>query len=179
MPINSAFIANPMLQRKPETAADWVRWANEMSKHVSDIVAVALAQAAADTAQTAANTAQAQANLSGVIGLGQPFVWNSTAAGVMPAGDPTRDLIARFYDKAGLEIATRTLKGSLTSATGNIAVTAVSVTGQATTYALTDDATKAVRADVKHTASNKIATLSWAAVDESVAGGTPATGGGK
>lgn len=132
-------------------------------------------QRATDTAQT---TAVASAETSAK-GIGTNFVWNTDPAGVYPSGDPTRDLVVVFYDSAGAQVATRTLRGTLTSASGLIAVTAVSTTGEATTYVLIDDGTASVRADITHTASTAKASLAWSSVDTSVAGGTPASGGSK
>jgi hypothetical protein len=132
---------------------------------------------------TAQATAEA-ASESTHYALGNPasFVWNSDPSGVFPAGNPTRDLTLTFYDPDGANLSSRTLRGTLASATGLITVTAVSVTGLATTYNLIDDGTASVRADVTVTfasGTTLTASLAWTSVDLSVAGGTPATGGGK
>ena len=127
------------------------------------------------------------AAVSTISPLGNPasFVWNSDAAGVFPAGDPTRDLVLSFIDKDNVIVATRTLRGSLTSASGNISVTAVSVTnttGFSTIYTLVDDGAMSVRADICLTTSfgTKITgSLAWSTVDLSVAGGSPGAGGSK
>lgn len=130
-----------------------------------------------DTAQTTAEAAATSGDLK-TFGVPSSFVWNSDPSGVFTAGNPTRDLVAVF-NTDGVQVASRTLRATLTSATGLIAVTAVTTTGEATTYTLIDDGTESVQARITHTISGAITTLSWAAVDLSVAGGTPTSGGGK
>lgn len=169
---NTNLLNVPQLQRMPKNEVEWQHFINEAAKWISDIATVTAAQAAADAAQ-------AQADLSGHTGQGANFVWNSDTSGTMPAGNPTRDLVAIFYDEDGSQVATRTLRGSLTSASGNIAVTAQATTGTATSYTLINDGTQSVQAIVTHDSSEARTTLSWSSVDESTAGGTPASGGGK
>ena len=132
-----------------------------------------------DSNAVTANEDIAAVGTGGVYGVSTAFIWNTDPSGVYPAGNPTRDLVVPFYDVDGNQIATRTLRGTLTSSSGLIAVTPVSTTGDATTYALIDDGTASVRADVTHTDSGAINSLSWSSVDISTAGGTPASGGGK
>lgn len=110
-------------------------------------------------------------------GIPASHVWRSDTAGVFPAGDPTRDLVAVFYQD-GVQVATRTIRGQLTSASGAIAVTDQANTGEATTIN-TMLAADSARVDITHTDSGAITSVSFTSVDVSVAGGSPATGGGK
>lgn len=131
------------------------------------------------------DTATTNAGNSATKGLGNPasFVWNSDGAGVFPAGNPTRDLVMTFTDPDGNTVSVRTLRGTLTTAAGTIAVTNVSSSGDlSNSYVLVDDGTASVRADITITLGDGrllTETLSWTAVDVSTAGGTPVTGGGK
>ena len=111
-------------------------------------------------------------------GISASFVWWSDSSGTFPASDPTRDLVVVFNED-GNQVATRTLRGTLSSSAGTIAATAVSTTGEATTISTVNDGTDSVRVDVTHTASGAIASASWAATDLSAAGGSPASGGAK
>ena len=144
-----------------------------------NIPAIATAQTDATTAIANAATAQTQADLSGYTATGMNFVWHTDDTGTQPPNNDTRDLIATFYDEDGTSIATRTLRGTYTTAADTIAVTAQATSGEATTYSLTDDGTASVLAEVEHTASRTRMTLSWSFVDETVAGGIPAGGAGK
>lgn len=135
---------------------------------------------AVDTALTTAQNAEGAATYE--LSDRSPFVWNSDPSGVFPAGDPTTDITITFYDADGNSIATRTLRGTLESSTGNISVTNVSSSGLSTTYTLTGDGETSVRAEVTVTlASGKVKTgaIGWSSVDLSAAGGTPSTGGSK
>ena len=133
----------------------------------------------AATAQTAADTAQTQADYSGYQGIGDSAVFKTDASGTQPANNTTRDLVAQFLDEDGTGIATRTLRGTYTTAADTIAVTAQSTTGEATTYSLNNDGTDAPSAIVVHTASEAIGVLTWAFTDLTTAGVEPGTGGGK
>lgn len=124
-------------------------------------------------------TAQTQADLSGYRSKGANFVWHTDHTGTQPPNLDTRDLVATFYDESDTAIATRTLRGTYTTAADTIAVTAQATTGETTAYSLIDDGTASVQAVVTHTASGAKTTLSWSFVDETVAGGVPAGGGGK
>ena len=145
------------------------------------LAAAVAAQATADAAQSAAATALAEALRASIYGLVTPpsTTWNSTAAGVFLAGNPTRDITINFYNNIGVSVASRVLRGTMTSATGVIAVTSVSsttTTGYSTSYALVGDGTKYVRADVTltmPTGTVKKYSASWNSIDESVAGGGP------
>ena len=170
------FRENPRLQRMPTNQQEWAHWMNEAAKHIADAVALATAQT--DIIAAARSSAFATSVPSG-------YVWNSTTAGVFPAGDPTFDIATTFFDEAGTSVAVRTLRGTLTSASGTIAVTNVSSsanTGYSTAYSLTNDGTASVLATMTLTlpdSSEFEHSVSWNAIDLSVAGGTPATGGGK
>ncbi len=111
-------------------------------------------------------------------GVSASFAWWSDAAGVAPAGDPTRDLVVVFYED-GAQIATKTIRGTLTSAAGTIAATVQAFTGESTTVSTVNDGTDSVRVDVTHTASGAIASASFTYIDQSTSGGAPASGGGK
>lgn len=111
-------------------------------------------------------------------GIGSPptYVWRSDPSGVFPASDPSTDLTLTFFDPDGNQIAERTLRGTLESSSGEITVTNVSSTGLETTYALYGDGSDSVRADVSVTLSSGKtiqSSLTWNAVDNSQAGGTP------
>lgn len=111
--------------------------------------------------------------------------WNSDTAGTHEAGNPTQDILFTLLDKNNVTIATRTLKGTMTSASGNITVTETGTpTGLSTTvvYDPTNNADPTVKATVVvafNDGSSAITIATWSAVDESTAGGTPASGGGK
>ena len=124
-------------------------------------------------------TAQTQADYSGYRGIGDSAVFKTDASGTQPTNNSTRDLVARFLDEDGTEVATRTLRGTYTTAADTIAVTAQSTTGETTTYAVTNDGTDAPSAIVTHSASEAVAVLSWVFSDLTNAGVDPATGGGK
>ncbi|MGB0866690.1 MAG: hypothetical protein ACPGSC_09275 [Granulosicoccaceae bacterium] len=141
------------------------------------------AQSAASTAQTAATTAQtsaddaqdAAASASGTstYAVDQNHQWYSDAGGTLPAGNPTKDLTLSFEDKDGTVIATRVLRGTLTSASGLISVTNVSNTGLDTSFTLSNDGTSSVVARVTVTltdGSMYTARMTWSALDISVGG---------
>jgi len=110
------------------------------------------------------------------------WVSQDDGSGTFTAGNPTRDLAAVWFTKAGVEAARRTLRGTLTTAAGTTAVTNVSNTGLATAFVLIDDGTNSVRADVTVTfldGSTDTGSLSWTASDISAALSTPSSGGGK
>lgn len=145
----------------------------------------ATAQTTANTGVTNAATAQTSANNAAAYAVSVPngAVWNADAAtGTAPAGDPTVDIITTFYDKAQASVAVRTLRGTLTSAAGTIAVTNVSSSGLTTSYVLVNDGTESVQAQITVTfgdSSKTTRTVSWNFMDPSVAGRTPASGGSK
>ncbi len=149
----------------------------EISAVEADIVTVE-----ADIVTANTNIEAAAQSAAHTIGNPSSFVWNSDTSGVYPAGNPTRDLVLTFYDEDSVEIAERTLRGTLTTASGNISITAVSNTGLSTTYSTTGNASPSARADITVTLSGGqelTGSLAWSSVDLSVAGGTPGTGGGK
>lgn len=111
-------------------------------------------------------------------GVSTSAVWRSDDAGVFPAGDPTEDKVVVF-NTDGVQVATRTIRGSLTSSSGDIEATDQASTGEATTINIVNDNTDSVRVDVTHTASGAIATASFSSVDQSIAGLTPVSGGSK
>lgn len=122
---------------------------------------------------------------SSAYGVGNPatFVWRSDNAGVFPASDPSVDLVMTFFDPSGESIAVRTMRGTLESSGGNITVSSVSSSGRPTEFVVYGGGTDSARADISVTLdSGRIieASVSWSALDLSVAGGTPGTvsGGG-
>lgn len=111
-------------------------------------------------------------------GISVTFLWYSDPAGVFPAGNPTRDLVVVF-NTDGAQVATRTVRGTLNSAAGTVTASNITSTGEATTFTTVNDGTESVRVDVTHTESGAVASASFSAIDISVAGGTPVTGGSK
>ena len=157
---NRKFRENPAIQRFPTTAREWTSHINELSKFVVE-----------------------QQDLAYWIGSPGSNVWRSDGAGVYPAADPTADLTIEFFDTEGVSFSLRTLRGTLTSSNGTIAVTNVSSSGAATSYVLYGNGTSSVRADVSvtlPTGKTMEGSLTWNSVDMSVAGATPTTitGGG-
>ena len=105
-------------------------------------------------------------------------IWRSDGAGVFPPDNPTADIVMTFYDAAGVSVAVRTLRGTLTTASGNISVTNVSSSGLTTSYILYGNATTSARADVALDMGNghtTEASVSWISLDNSVSGATPVT----
>ena len=174
------FRDNPGIQRYPKNEMDWKHFINETAKWIADSVAFA-------TAQTDIVTSQTSADNAGSYWIVTPAsqVWNSDSVGVHKAGDPEQDILFTLYDKSGSAVATRTLKGTMTTASGNITITTTGTPTGLTTAATFDPATNAdvtVKANMKATfadGSESIVGASWSSVDISVAGGTPASGGGK
>lgn len=137
------------------------------------------AQTTATAAQTTATAAQTQADYSGHRGIGDSAVFKTDASGTQPTNGTTRDLVAQFLDETGAVVATRTLRGTYTTAADTIAVTAQSTTGETTTYSVSNDGTDTPSAIVVHSASEAVAVLTWAFTDLTTAGVEPGTGGGK
>ena len=117
--------------------------------------------------------------MSGRIVIGAAAVWNTTETGTQPADNDTLDLTATVYNDAGDTVATRKMRGTYTRAADTIAVTPVTTTGEATVFEIIDDKTKSVFVEVTHFFSGEKGALAWSFVDETVAGVTPASGGGK
>ena len=111
--------------------------------------------------------------------------WNTDTSGVHEAGNPVQDILYTAFDANGSAVATRTLRGTLTSATGLVTVTEVGTpTGLTTTvnYDPVTNADATVRATVTTTfvdGTQSVGEASWSAVDLTVAGGTPGSGAGK
>lgn len=150
--------------------------------NVRALYAAGLNKAAVDQLiefDAATTLAQTQADYSGYRGIGDGAVFKTDATGTQPANNTTRDLVAQFLDKTGTVVATRTLRGTYTTAADTIAVTAQSTTGEATTYSVNNDGTDAPSAIVVHSASEAVAVLTWSFSDLTNAGVDPATGGGK
>ena len=166
------FRVNPGLQRFPKTQQEWTNFINEAAKWIADSVALA-------TAQTDIVTAQTQADYSGHRGIGDSAVFKTDASGTQPTNGTTRDLVAQFLDETGAVVATRTLRGTYTTAADTIAVTDQSSTGETTTYTVSNDGTDSPSAIVVHSASEAVAVLAWAFTDLTTAGVEPGTGGGK
>jgi len=205
----------PGLQKLPKDERGWVHFMNELGQWMADAIAFEVAQADIITAQTAADdaqtdattaisdaataqtdattaisdasTAQTSADNSGAYWVNTPSgqVWNSDTAGVHEAGDPDQDILFTLYDTAGTAIATRTLKGSMTTASGSITISTTGTPTGLTTVATYDPATNAdvtVKANMKATFADGsviFTSASWSSVDLTAAGGTPGSGAGK
>jgi len=140
-----------------------------------------------DTARTDVVTSQTSANNSGAYWIVSPEAqgWNTDGAGAHEAGNPSQTILFTLKDNKDVTIATASLIGTLTTASGNITVAATGVdTGLTTTKVFdpTSNADPTVVARVTATfadGSKVTGSRSWSAVDVSVAGGTPSSGGGK
>jgi len=128
-----------------------------------------------DTVETALNSsAYAIASPPG-------YVWRSDPSGVYPSGDPTQDSTMTFYDADGNDLGAAVLRATLTTSSGNISVTTVSL-DDGVSYSLDGDGTDSVRADITIVLSSGkqlTSSLSWNSIDVSTAGATPSVGGGK
>lgn len=131
----------------------------------SATTAASTAQSTADTANTTANSAL---NIAKTVGVGEAFIWTTSNAGAYPAGNPTKDLVVTFY-RDGSSVATRTLRGTLTSGTGSITVADQANTGEATTISIVNNTSTNVRVFVTHTASKQIAAVSFTSLNTTVA----------
>ena len=174
------FLKNGRIQRFPKTQADWTHFINETAKWIAS-------QELFSTAQTDITTAQTSADNAGAHWVNSPSgqVWNTDTAGAHEVGNPTQDILFTLYDNSGAAIATTTLKGTMTSATGAITITTTGTDTGLTTTQTFDPATNAdvsVKANVTATfadGSQIVTSAGWSSVDETAAGGTPASGGGK
>ena len=179
----------PIVDREGRFTADFQRFLYSLTTQSNEVVETAqtaadAAQTSADSAQTSAftaNTAAATAQATAEAAAAQstysesnsPAFFNADGTGTWPAGNPTLDITTKFYDKDDAEIASRVLRGTLTSATGNIAVTNVSTSGLTTSYALTGDGSGAVKATITLTlgdGSKYRTTVNWGAINPNVAG---------
>lgn len=150
----------------------------------TDITAV---ETTANTAQTTATTAQTSADNAGSYWVNTPSsqAWNTDTSGVHEAGDPTQDILFTLFDKTGSSIATRTIRGQLTTATGLVSLSTTGTpTGLTTTVAFDPVGNNSATVKALITAtfgdgSQTVGTAAWSAVDETVAGGTPGSGAGK
>lgn len=152
------FRENPGIQRYPKDERGWRHWINEVAKWIAE-----------------------KEDLGYWIGQPGSIIWRSDSSGVYPAGDPEEDLYISFYDVDATVIATRTLRGTLESSTGNITVTNVASTGLTSEYALYGDGTDSVRADIivtLNTGSTIQGSLTWNSIDLSTSGTTPGTTSG-
>lgn len=134
---------------------------------------------------TAQGTAEEAKNASTSF-RGEPSgtLWTTDGSGVYPAGDPTADLVANFYDSTGTVIASRTVEVTLDSSAGTISVTdaAKATSGLTTTPTTVNDGSSSVRIDVELTLSDgsKVSgSLQANAIDTTTASTTPATGASK
>jgi len=177
-----SFRENPGIQRYPKNEMQWKHWINEVAKWIASQAAVTTAQTTADTAQTTATTAQTAADAAAASAI-QGQVWGEDVgaefrtdpAGVWPVGDPSKDVVVQFFG-AGLTVSptTRTIRVTLTSATGLVTLTDQASAGDATTVVIThaSPATDG-NALVTHTASGAIGKATGQAVDNSTEGGSP------
>jgi len=144
------------------------------------------AEASADAANTAAAAAQAQADVALVTAsnasgsssywLSSParYVFTSDPTGSFAGGDPHIDITATLYDQDAVQISQRVLRGTMTSGTGNIAVTSISTSGLTNSFTLSGDGTTSVSATIQATlgdGSVSATSVSWASVNISVPGG--------
>lgn len=132
----------------------------------------AAAQSSADSAATAASNAAGSSSYG--IAVPNQQLWWADGTGTYPASDPTADITITFYDQDDAVIATRVLRGTLTTATGLIAVTNVSSTGLTTAYTLTGDGSSSVIATVTVTLSDGSiyrTRASWSAISVAGPGG--------
>jgi len=128
------------------------------------------AQASADAADTSATAAQSSADAASINVVPQAFQWNTDTLGAWPVGGLTQDLVIAFTSSTGT-IATRTVRGVLNNTTGNITLSSVSSTGEATTVAFQGSGTMVGIVTVTHTNSSRTGTATYTALDLSIAGG--------
>jgi hypothetical protein len=142
------------------------------------------AQTTADTAQTTATAAQTSANNAGTYFKGDPalgVVWTSDNVGIWPPSE-TSALTLELYDTSDAVIATHIVSGFFSEVTGNIILTDGAQTGLTSVATLIASGTMSTRAEIEFTfadGSKKVGSLAWSSVDATVAGLTPASGGGK
>ena len=128
---------------------------------------------AAQTSATAAAAAAANASQSSLFleyPNGKQVQWFDSGSGY-PAGDPFVDLILTAKDNTGTQVATMTVRGSLTTATGAIALSVQSESAS-TDYAIDESFSGGV-ATITITlpdSSMRTGVLSWTSDDISVGG---------
>lgn len=172
---SNKFLKNPGIQRYPSNAREWRHWINEVAKWIADQEDVTTLNTGISNAKNAATSFRGEPGFT---------MWTTDGSGVYPAGDPTADLVANFYDSSGTEIASRTVEVQLDSSAGTISVTntAKATSGLTTTPTTVNNGSTSVRVDVVLALSDgsKVSgSLSANAVDTTTASTTPATGAGK
>lgn len=103
---------------------------------------------------------------------GGSFTWWSNSSGTWPAGNPTLDITISFR-RSGVVIATRVLRGTLNSSTGNITLSQISNTGEATSVTPTGSGSTTAYYTVTHTGSGHTVRATWASAALNSAGGSP------
>jgi len=174
-----AFLLSKMERGSDKYFTTLERFLEQLQRQTGTTIGQTNGEADAATAQTSADNAGAYA-IS--VPPGHNWISQDDGSGTFTAGNPTRDIVTTFYNKSKTSIAVRTLRGTLTTAAGTIAVTNVSNSGLTTSFALTDDASDAVKADITVTfgdGSKLVHGVSWTAGDISAALSIPSTGGGK
>ena len=163
-----SFRENPGIQRYPKNEMQWKHWINEVAKWIAG-------QAAVDAAQATADAAAASAVLGQVWGEDVGADFRTDPGGLWPPDDPSKDVVVQFFG-AGLTTSptTRTIRVTLTSATGLVTLTDQGGAGDATTVVIThaSPATDG-NALVTHTASGAIGKATGQAINNSTAGGSP------
>lgn len=170
----------PVLQRMPTNAQEWRHFMNELAKWVSDAIELAIleatvAQHTVDIADTQADVVIVQDDVTtnNVAVEGQVFTWwSDPTTGTAPAGDPIKDLVVIFRRK-GTIIATRTVRGTLASATGLITLSNVGSTGDTTSISPSGSGTSDAKYIVTHADSGIIGKAAWAFSNISAPGGSP------
>ncbi len=101
--------------------------------------------------------------------------WYTDAAGVWPAGNPTKDLTVPFTGTGLGATTSHTVRGTLNSTNGHITITDVSEVGDDTSYSRVDGdgTTTDGHAVITHVASGATGKASFSALDLSGAGGSP------
>ena len=133
--------------------------------------AAAAAQAQADTALVTASNASGSSSYW--LATPNRYVWTSDPTSAFAPGDPQQDITATLYDQDAVQIAQGVLRGTMTSATGNIAVTSVSTSGLTNSFSLAGNNSTGVTATIQATLADgsvSATSVSWASVDISIPG---------
>lgn len=125
-----------------------------------------------NTIETDLGTAETDIVANNVAAEDVNFSWWTDTSGTNPAGDPTKDLIVTFK-RQGSTIATRTIRGALNSATGNITITDQANSGDACTVTITGSGTPDGKAVIQHDDSGVIGKATFSIADISASGGSP------